>query len=117
MAKFERQLYGNFDEILKCLHNTIMRNSMSVSYEDSSDFSTDSVRCAVRAYERYSFLGSGRVSLTFTLLESEGKVFISAISSGGSQAQFFKINTFGERSFLDTISDVVESYSHNRKGR
>lgn len=116
MAKLEGQLYGNFDEILNCFHDTIMRNSATVSYEDSSDFSTDSCRCAVRSYERYTYLGKGRVSLTFTLLESGGKVFFSAISSGGSQAMFFKINTFGEENFLNTISDVFESYSHNRKG-
>lgn len=115
LAKFERQLYGNFDEILNCLHNTIMRNSTTVSYEDGSDFSTNSCRCAIRSYERYTYLGKGRVSLTFTLLESDGKIFVSAISSGGSQAMFFKINTIGERNFLDTISGVIESYSYNRR--
>ena len=35
---------------------------------------------------------------------------ISAITSGGSQALFFKINTFGESAFLNKFIDFVERY-------
>jgi hypothetical protein len=37
-------------------------------------------------------------------------MFISAISSGGSQAVLFKINTIGEEIFLDLCIDSVERY-------
>lgn len=37
-------------------------------------------------------------------------IFISAITSGGSQAVFFKINTIGEERFLDLCIDAVEDY-------
>ena len=93
MAKIEAELYGNFDIILMDLHNTVMRGSTSASLEESSDIVAGSTRCAIRAYERYSYLGSGRVSMT-----------------GGSQAVFFKINRIGENSFLDTIRPTVDSY-------
>lgn len=110
MAKIECELHGNFDVILNTLHNAVMSGSSSASVEDSSDFYTNSVRCAVRTYERYSYMGNGRVSMNITLLEAEGRIFFSAITSGGSQAMFFKINTIGENSFLDTIRNAVNAF-------
>ena len=38
---------------------------------------------------------------------SDGKVYLSAITSGGSQAVFFKINTFGEEAFLDKLREIL----------
>jgi len=60
-------------------------------------------------FERYSCLGSNRVSLSVTLFQSspDGPVHLSAITSGGSQALFFKINTFGENAFLDKLKDLL----------
>ena len=96
MAKIEAELYGNFDIILMDLHNTVMRGSTSASLEESSDIVAGGTRCAIRAYERYSFLGNGRVSMNFTLFQTDGRIFVSAMSTGGSQAVFFKINRIGE---------------------
>ena len=73
-------------------------------------FCSSSAYCAVRVYERYSFTGGNRVSLSLTLLQSGGRIFLSAITSGGSQAVFWKINIFGEEAFLDTIRETVENY-------
>ncbi|MDE6724171.1 MAG: hypothetical protein K2J79_01060, partial [Ruminiclostridium sp.] len=77
-------------------------------------FSTESMRCEVRAYERYSYFGKNRVSLSITLVESNGRIFISAITTGGSQAMFFKVNTIGEESFLETIRWVIDRYSKDK---
>lgn len=109
MAKIECTLQGNIDEILKDLENAIMQSS-SATLEESSDFITDSARCIVRAYERYSYFGKGRVSLNIVLFQSDERIKLSAVSTGGSQAMFFKINTIGENSFLDTIRNVVGKY-------
>ncbi len=110
MAKYEAQLHGNFAEILDAVDSAIMNNSSSASLEDSSDFSVGGTRCAVRVYERYSYTGGNRVSLNFTLLEIDGQIFASVITSGGSQAMFLKINTFGEKSFLDLVTSTLDSY-------
>ena len=58
MAKMERILHGDFNEILGRIENGIMRGSVSASLEDSSDFSDGSSRCSVRVFERYSAMGS-----------------------------------------------------------
>lgn len=109
MAKYERRFTGDFDTALNLLHEGILGGSMSASYEDGSDFCpAEGVRCAVRVYERYSYSGGNRVSLNLTLAGAGDRLFLSAITSGGSQAVFFKINTWGEEAFLDTVRQIAE---------
>ena len=108
MAKYERRFQGNFDKVLSILDHGILNGSMSASYEDGSDYRFGAVRCAVRVYERYSWSGGNRVSLNLTLVGEGENLFLSGITSGGSQAMFFKINTWGEEAFLDCLRDLVE---------
>ena len=108
MAKLETRLNGDFDEILNRIETGIMKGSLSASMEDGSDFSCGNSRCAVRVFERYSWAGSNRVSLNVTLYEgADGTIHLSAITSGGSQAMFFKINTFGEQAFLEKLAEIL----------
>ena len=109
MAKLERALTGDFDDVLIRLQTGVLEGSMSLSYEDGTDFDLGDVRCAVRVYERYSFTGGNRVSLNVTLVGKGRDLYLSAITSGGSQAMFFKMNTWGEESFLDALQEVVDS--------
>ena len=52
-------------------------------------------------------MGGNRVSMSVTLFQAgDGPVQVCAITSGGSQAMFFKINTLGEESFLQTLADL-----------
>lgn len=98
MAKLEKTIYGNFDDILKRIENGILNGSVSASLEDTSDFYDGDARCSV--FERFSHAGGNRVSLNVTLFQNgNGDIKLSAITSGGSQAMFFKINTWGEEAF------------------
>ena len=108
MAKLERTLTGNFDQILARIHSGVMGGSLSATLEDSSDFRDGNARCSVRVFERYSDAGGNRVSMNVTLFQAgNGPVRLTAITAGGSQAMFFKINTWGEESFLDTLRDIL----------
>ena len=60
MAKFERTITGDFDDVLDRLHQGVLEGSSS------------------------------------------------AITSGGSQAVLFKVNTWGEEAFLDTLRAVAD---------
>lgn len=111
MAKLERTLYGDFDRFLQYLTDGIINGSVSASFEDGSDFSDGVTRCAVRVFERYSYAGGNRVSLNLTLVGNGTSLFLSAITSGGSQGIFFKINTWGEESFLDKLTELVDNWS------
>jgi len=110
VAKYECRLRGDFDGFLTYLHKGILDGSASASYEDGSDYACGNVRCAVRVYERYSVAGSNRVSLNVTIVGGEGEFFLSAITSGGSQAVLFKLNTWGEEAFLEKLVRLAESY-------
>lgn len=108
MAKLEESLSGNFNEILSRIENGILNGSVSASLEDSSDFYSGDARCSVRVFERYSYAGNNRVSMSVTLFQgSDGIVHLSAITAGGSQALFFKINTWGEEAFLDKLRELL----------
>ena len=110
MAKYESYLQGNFDDVLRNIESGVLSGSASASLEDGSDYQSEGVRCSVRVFERYSMIGKNRVSLNVTLIGNEKELFLSAISSGGSQAIFFKINTFGEGAFLQKIVDIVARF-------
>ena len=111
MAKYEKHLTGNFDELLELVTDGVLNGSMSASYENGSDWTNGTVRCAVRVFERYSYMGGNRVSMNVTLVGKGEELFLTAITSGGSQAVFFKVNTLGAESFLDTIRDTVERFA------
>jgi hypothetical protein len=109
MAKLEKTLSGDIEHIALSVQQGILRGSISATLEDSSRFyGTDGSRCIVMVFERYSWLGSNRLSLNVTLFSpSGGPVMLSAISSGGSQAMFIKFNTFGEEAFLSKLEEVL----------
>lgn len=108
MAKLETTVYGTFDGVLRRIEDGIMEGSISASLEDSSDFRQGDARCSVRVFERYSYAGGNRVSLSVTLFQAgSGPIRLSAITAGGSQAMFFKINTWGEEAFLDKLREIL----------
>ena len=110
VAKYEKHLTGNFDELLELVTDGVLNGSMSASYEDGSDWTNGTVRCAVRVFERYSYMGGNRVSMNVTLVGNDRDLFFSAITSGSSSAVFFKLNTLGEESFLEKLVPIVENY-------
>lgn len=108
MAKLEQSFNEDFNSLLSRIVDGVLNSSMSASLEDSSDFRGKSSRCSVRVFERYSYAGKNRVSMSVTLFqEGNGPVQLSAITSGGSQALFFKINTWGEEAFLDKLNEIL----------
>ena len=115
MAKYEERFRGNFDDFLGFLEKGIRSRSVTSSYEERSDYERNGVRCAVRAYERYSMIGGSRVSLTFVLIGVDDDLFVSVISTGGSQAMLIKINTIGETNFLRSTIKIIEEYKKGHK--
>lgn len=110
MAKLEVKLKGNFGQVLKDISDAVLSKSVSAKLEESSNFSIGNSRCAIRVFERYSYLGQNRVSMNVTLFQKNEELLLSAISSGGSQAVFFKFNSFGEKAFLDTLQPALNKY-------
>lgn len=108
MAKTEKILNGDFNQILKRIEDGILNGSTSATLEDSSNFISGDARCSVRVFERYSMAGQNRVSLSVTLFQNGNEpIRLSAITSGGSQAALFKINTVGEETFLKKLNEII----------
>ncbi|MCQ2476627.1 MAG: DUF6054 family protein [Clostridia bacterium] len=109
MAKYEAVLHGNLTSIVNDVENAVT-SSISATQEEASftDFGTG--KLVIRAYERYSYLGKNRVGLTVSYLATNDRVYVTAITTGGSQAMFFKINTIGEELFLEKIVPVLDKY-------
>ena len=112
MAIFEKTIRNkNFDKLLRKLENEIPDSSWSADLEAGSDFKEGDARCSVRVFERYSMIGGNRLSLTLTLFQNgDSPIRLSAITAGGSQAVFFKVNTLGEESFLNDVKDLLEEF-------
>lgn len=110
MAVLEKTIRNReFDTLLHRLEREIPDSSWSAELEAGSDFQEEDARCSVRVFERYSVVGGNRLSLTLTLFQKgEGPIRLSAITAGGSQAVFFKVNTLGEEAFLEDLKELLE---------
>ena len=108
MAKLEKTMSGSFNNLLSRIENGILNSSATASLEEKSDFTYNGAKCSVRVFERYSMLGGNRAS-SVTLFQgaADAPIRVSAIASGGSQAMFFKVNTFGEEAFLQILEDLL----------
>ena len=107
MAIFEKTIRNkNFDKLLRKLEQEIPDSSWSADLEAGSDFKEGDARCSVRVFERYSMMGGNRLSLTLTMFQNgDSPIRLSAITAGGSQAVFFKVNTLGEESFSERCKE------------
>ena len=109
MAQVNYKLTGSFNGWLHKIEEGILQGSVSASLEAKNDSRIGDVRCSVRVFERYSWMGNNRVSMTVVLFGKDNAMELTAVTSGGSQAMFFKMNTFGEEAFLDCLRDILNS--------
>lgn len=108
MAKYETTVRGSFDELRERIIDGILGGSASASLEEESIFrGASGSRCHVLVFERYSYSGGNRVSLAVTLFQDGEQIHVSGITSGGSQALFWKVNTWGEETFLEKLMEVL----------
>src|SRR5690348_591701 len=101
MATYQCELTGDVDGLVAHLDTAIVQGSATAKLESGSDHTLGDARMVVRVYERYSAMGGNRVSLCVSMLSVAGRIALNAVTAGGSQAIFFKINTLGEDAFLE----------------
>ena len=109
VAKYEKTFEGDLDPFVVDVDASIIDASATANLVDSSDVMVGATQVAVRVYERYSAFGGSRVSLNVTAAACDGWVFVSAITSGGSQGMILKINTISEDAFLQSAVDAIEA--------
>lgn len=113
MAKFKATVKGDFHHFTAYLEKAVLDGSMSATLEDSQCIRVGGEPCLFEVFERYSYAGNNRVSLSVVVAQqAPGTLSVTGITAGGSQAMFFKINTWGEESFLDKLKEAVNNYHY-----
>lgn len=115
MAKHVTTVPGTIDELRSFLEHNAPRLGFTISLEEEIPGSVDGIKYLICTYERYAVLGENRVSLNVTMMEYSEGVRVVATASGGSQAAFFKINTWSEGNFLDDFVSVIDAYKSKRE--
>lgn len=110
MAKLEATLHGDFDAIVADLEHTVLNGSVSASKEESVQYARNGVRNYLGIFERYSYTGGNRASMSIALFGNDEYSNLCIVTSGGSTGTFLKFNTWGEEAFLDTVSGCVRKY-------
>ncbi len=108
MAKLEKVLDGDFDQLLNKIVDGMQVGAMSATLEDFNDVCTSDVRCSVRVFERYSYAGGNRVSMNVTLFqEGDGPIYLTAIAFSLDEGAVLKFNTSGEDGFIEKLKKLL----------
>ena len=107
MARAERTVKGDFQTIVKTLHDAVMNGSMSASFEEESVLSGEGYECVVRVYERYSWFGSNRVSMAVPAAGSVCGDRVCALPAGASPATAPHLTTSDSATHTHTIHGLT----------
>lgn len=91
MAKYVKNFHISFQRVKSFIENNFLNISSSLTKEDEEVFSVNETSCALIVYERYSFLGGNRVSLSVMIVGNSEASKVTMITSGGSQAVFLNL--------------------------
>lgn len=108
MAKYEKTLYGNFEEIINKLQNEIMNSGISMNLVDESNYRLGDINVAVRVYDKYFMRNGNRASLSLTVAADGNNIFVSAIGGGGGQGVFFNFSLGAEDELVDIVRSCIE---------
>ncbi|WP_084079266.1 DUF6054 family protein [Demequina sp. NBRC 110057] len=107
----KRSLTGSADTVARHLDEAITRGSVSATIENADEIRLGDSRLILRTYERYSMTGGNRLTLSVSILAVGNRMEVALTTSGGSQAVFWKVNTFGEEAFMTHGLRAVEVFA------
>jgi hypothetical protein len=108
MAKYEKTIIGQFEEVVNHLQNDIGNSGVSMSLVDESNYTAGDTKIAVRVYDKYFARNGNRASLTLTIVGHGGDVFISAIGAGGGKGVFFNFSFGAEDDMVAIVQESIE---------
>lgn len=108
MAKYEKIIAGQFEEIVSRLDEDIMNSAISMNLVDKSNYAVGDTKVAVRVYDKYFMRNGNRASLSLTVVGHENDVFVSAIGAGGGQGIFLNTSLGAEEEMVEIVQDSIE---------
>ena len=115
MAKYVTTVKGSIAQLRKYIDRNKSQLGFTISTEDETEGTVEGINYYVAGYERYAYIGGNRVSLNVTMMEFSEGVRVIAISLGGSQGAFVKINHWSEDNFLNAFVSVIEDYKKRQR--
>ena len=111
MAQYEAHVSGDYKQIVEFIHKELWEQSTSLSLEEQFRKTVGGKQVEMRVYEH---LGGNRASLSVLFIENGDGADICGAATGGSNAVFWKINTFGESAFLETLEIAVSAWNRQK---
>jgi len=108
MAKYEKTISGQFEEVLHHLENDIASSGITMNLVDESNHTYGDTNIAVRVYDKYFMRNGNRASLSLTVVGKCGDIFISAIGAGGGKGIVFNFSLGAEDDMVAVVESSVE---------
>lgn len=108
MAKYEKIITGEFQEVVDLLHNNIINSGATMNLVDESNFICGDTNIAVRVYDKYFVRNESRASLSLTVAAHGSDIFISAIGAGGGRGIFFNFSLGAEENLVTIVQESIE---------
>lgn len=107
MAKYEKQVYGDFQTIVNQLDEYIMRSGISMELVDESNYKSANTQVAIRVYDKYFMRNGNRASLSLTVVDSGREIVITAIGAGGGKGVILNFSLGAETELTEVVADCV----------
>lgn len=109
MAKYEKNIVGDFNTIVSGLDQAIMGGGVSMNLVDENTFTSGDMNILVRVYDKYFMRNSSRASLSLTVVDDGNTVYVSAIGAGGGQGVVFNFSWGVEDELVAIVSEYFDS--------
>ncbi|MBX4263065.1 DUF6054 family protein [Clostridium estertheticum] len=113
MAKYEKTISGQFEEVLHQLENDIGNSGITMNLVDESNHTYGDTNIAVRVYDKYFMRNGNRASLSLTVVGKGSNVFISAIGAGGGKGIIFNFSLGAEDDMVAVVERSVEGMNNS----
>ena len=108
MAKYEKTIVGQFEEVVNHLQNDIGNSGISMNLVDESNYTDGDIKIAVRVYDKYFARNGNRASLSLTVVGHGNNLFISAIGAGGGKGIIFNFSLGAEDDMVAIVQESIE---------
>jgi len=108
MAKYEKTISGQFEEVLHHLENDIGSSGITMNLVDESNYTYGDINIAVRVYDKYFIRNGNRASLNLTVVGKGSNIFVSAIGAGGGQGIIFNFSLGAEDNMVAVVERSLE---------
>jgi len=106
MAKYEKTINGQFEEVIHHLENDISISGITMNLVDESNYTYGDINIAVRVYDKY-YMRNG-ASLSLTVVSKGSNIFISAIGAGEGKGIIFNFSLGAEDDMVAVVERSVE---------